>query len=85
MVDQKFFIIYCNIWSEIASYVSNYKNHYFVPLVEKLGDLSRSVKTDWDTLIFLWNVKEVPNIPPSLVNNELISEFEAMANIFINM
>ena len=30
----------------------------------------------------LWNEKKVPNIPPLLVKNELITEFEAKANIF---
>ena len=30
----------------------------------------------------LWNGKKVPNIPPLLVNNELITEFEDKAKIF---
>ena len=30
----------------------------------------------------LWNGKKVPNIPPLLVNNKLITEFAAKANIF---
>ena len=30
----------------------------------------------------LWNGKNVFNIPPQLVNNKLITEFEAKANIF---
>ena len=30
----------------------------------------------------LWNEKKVPNIPPLLVKNELITEFEAKVNIF---
>ena len=47
-----------------------------------LGDPSRSIKTYWATLRTLWDGKKVPNIPPLLVNNELITEFEAKANIF---
>ena len=30
----------------------------------------------------LWNGKKIPNIKPLLVNNELITEFEAKFNIF---
>ena len=43
---------------------------------------SRSIKTYWATVSTLWNGKKVPNIPSLLVNNELITEFEAKGNIF---
>ena len=68
--------------SEISSYISKFKNDYFISLKNKLGDPSRSIKTYWATLRTLWNGKKVPNIPPLLVNDELISEFEVKANIF---
>ena len=68
--------------SEISSYISTCKNDYFIRLGKKLGDPSKSIKTYWATLRTLWNGKKVPNIPPLLVNNELITEFEAKANIF---
>ena len=68
--------------SEISSYISKCKNDYFIRLGKKLGDPSRSIKTYWATLRTLWNGKKVPNIPPLLVNDELISEFEVKANIF---
>ena len=58
------------------------KNDYFIRLGKKFCDPSRSIKTYWTTLRTLWNGKKVPNIPPLLVNNELITEFEAKANIF---
>ena len=47
-----------------------------------LGDLSRSIKTYWTTLRTSWNGKKVPNIPSLLINDELITDFEAKANIF---
>ena len=71
-----------NLTSEISSYISRCKNDYFIRLGKKLGDPSKSIKTYWATLRTLWNGKKVPNIPPLLVNNELITEFEAKANIF---
>ena len=71
-----------NLTSEISSYISKCKNDYFIRLGKKLGDPSRSIKTYWATLRTLWNGKKVPNIPPLLVNDELITEFEVKANIF---
>ena len=71
-----------NLTSEISSYISKCKNDYFTRLGKKLGDPSRSIKTYWATLRTLWNGKKVPNIPPLLVSNELITEFEVKANIF---
>ena len=71
-----------SLTSEISSYISKCKNDYFIRLGKKLGDPSRSIKTYWATLRTLWNGKKVPNIPPLLVNDELLSEFEVKANIF---
>ena len=68
--------------SEISSYISKCKNDYFIRLSNKLGDPSRSIKAYWATMRILWNGKKVLNIPPLLVNDELITEFEAKANIF---
>ena len=51
-------------------------------LEKNLGDPSRSIKTYWTTLRTLWNGKKVPNIPLLVVNNELITDSEAKANIF---
>ena len=71
-----------NLTSESSSYISKCKNDYFISLRNKLGDPSGSIKTYWATLRTLWNGKKVPNIPPLLVSNELITEFEVKANIF---
>ena len=51
-------------------------------LGKKFGDPSRFIKTYLATLRTLWNGKKLPNIPPLLVNDKLITEFEAKANIF---
>ena len=68
--------------SENSSYISKCKNDYFVRLGKKLGGPSRSIKSYWAILRTLWNGKKVPNIPPLLVNNKIITEFEAKVNIF---
>ena len=83
MVDQKIFIIYCKIWRVKFLLISqNAKIITLHVLDKKVGDSSRSIKTYWATLKTLWNGKKVPNIPPLLVNNKLITECEAKANIF---
>ena len=67
--------------SEISSYFSKYKTDYFICFGKKHADSSRSIKSYWATLRTLLNGKKVPSILPLLVNKELITEFEAMANI----
>ena len=71
-----------NSASEISFYISKCKNDYFIRLRKKLDELSRSIKSYWATLRTLWNEKNIPNISSPLVNDELITEFEAEANIF---
>ena len=68
--------------SEIYSHISKCKNDYFIRLGKKFGDPSRSIKTYWTTLRSLRNWKKLPNISPLLVNNEVITAFEATTNIF---
>ena len=79
---EDFYYLLQNLTSQISSYISKCKNDYFISLKNKLGDPSGSIKTYWATLRTLWNGKKVPNIPPLLVSNELITEFEVKANIF---
>ena len=47
----------------------------------KHGDPSRSIKSHWATLRTLSNGEKVPRTLPLLVTNEVITKFEAMANI----
>ena len=68
--------------SEISSYISKCKNDYFTRLGKKLGDPFRSINRYWNTQKTLWNEEKVPKIPSLLVNDKLITEFEAKANIF---
>ena len=68
--------------SEISSYISKCKNDYFTRLGKKLGDPFRSINRYWNTQKTLWNGEKVPKIPSLLVNDKLITAFEAKANIF---
>ena len=54
----------------------------FLRLGKNLIETSKSIKSYWATLRTLWNGKKVPDIPPLLVNDELITEFEPKTNIF---
>ena len=67
--------------SEISCYTSKYKTDYFTCLGKKHDDPSRSIYSYWATLRTLSNGEKVPSILPLLVNNEVITECEAMANI----
>ena len=67
--------------SESSSYISKYKTYFFICLGKKHGDPSRSIKSYWATLRTLSNGEKLSSILPLLVNNEVITEFEAMVNI----
>ena len=73
-----------NLASEISSYITKCKNDYIIRLGKKLGNPSRSIKSYWAALRTSWKRKNVPNIALLLVNNELITEFEAKTNVFNN-
>ena len=79
---ENFYYLLQSLTSEISSHISKCKSDYFIRLGIKLGDPSRSIKKYWATLRTLQNEKKVPNIPPLILNNELIAEFVAKANIF---
>ena len=76
------FIIYCKIWQVNFCLYLKMQTRLLYTFWKELSDPSRSIKRHRATLRTLWNGKKVPNIPPLLVNNELITEFEAKTNIF---
>ena len=49
---------------------------------EKIKYSNTPVKTYWSTLKGFYNGKIVRVIPPLLVNNKLVTDFKAKANIF---
>ena len=55
-----------------------YQNH----IARKLNDPMTNTKTYWSILKTFYNGKNVPVIPPLLINNKLISDFKVKANHF---
>ena len=78
---RSFLLLNAEVISEISSYISKYKTDYFICFGRNHGDPSRSIKSHWATLRTLSNGEKVPSTLPLLVTNEVITEFEAMANI----
>ena len=66
--------------------ISNYKKqqvqslNLLVDLALKLSDPMTNAKTYWSFLKTFYNGKKVPIIPPLVINNEIISDFEAKTN-----
>ena len=58
------------------------KTSYYEDLGKKLNDLTLHSKTYWSILKGFYNGKRVPVFPPLLVNNKLVTDFKAKANIF---
>ena len=58
------------------------KEDYDRQLSDKLSDPKMSVKAYWAILKTLYNGKKIPLIPPTLVNNKLISNSKEKANHF---
>ena len=58
------------------------KEDYYRLLSDKLNDPHTSDKPYCSRLKTLYNGKEIPLIPPILINNKLISNFKEKANHF---
>ena len=58
------------------------KNDYYCQLSDKLNDPETRSKAYWSILKTPYNGKNIPLIPPILVYNKLISNFQEKANYF---
>ena len=70
--------------SVVSELISRRKEEYQNHLALKLSDPMTNAKTYWSLLKTFYNGKKVPIIPPLVINNEIISDFEAKANHFNN-
>ena len=70
------------ISTELSEMISKRKEDYYRMLSDKLDDPHTSAKSYWSILKTLYNGKKSPLIPPILINNKLISNFEEKANYF---
>ena len=57
-----------------------YQNH----IALKLNDPMTTIKAYWTILKTFYNGKKIPIVPPLLINDKLISDFEVKANHFNN-
>ena len=60
----------------------NSKENYYNRLGEKLNNPKTTAKSYWAIIKCLLIGKKVPIIPPLLINNEFVTNFEAKANHF---
>ena len=67
---------------DLTEAVSSSKNVYYERLANKLNDPNTSAKAYWSIIKTLSNGKNVPVIPPILVNNKLVTNFKDKADIF---
>ena len=62
--------------------ISKRKEDHYRMLSDKLNDPHTSAKSYWSIPKTLYDGKKTPLIPPILINNKLISNFEEKANYF---
>ena len=70
------------ISTELSEMILERKEDYYCMLSEKLNDPHTSAKWNLSTLQTLRNKKNIPLIPPILINNKLISNFKEKASHF---
>ena len=68
--------------NNIATEISNSKKIYFDNLAEKLSDSKLNQKAYWGILESFTNWKKIPIIPPLLINDQLVTNFNEKANNF---
>ena len=68
--------------NNVTTEISNSKKICFDNLAEKLSDLKLNRKAYWDILKSFTNWKKIPIIPPLLINDQLVNNFNEKANNF---
>ena len=58
------------------------RNVYYERIANKLNDPTTSSKTYWAIVKTIVNSKKVPVLPPILVNNKVVTNFEGKENSF---
>ena len=67
---------------ELSEVITNRKEDYNRHLGNKLNDPQSSPKTFWKILKTFYNGNKIPLIPPIIVNNKLVSDYDEKANHF---
>ena len=67
---------------DYAALILDAKERYVRCMSSKLNDPLTAPKTYWSILSRFLNNKEIPTIPPLLVNGDIITNFSERADIF---
>ena len=67
---------------ELLDYITERKNEYNFQLSQILNNPATSSKTYWTVLKTFYSGKKIPLIPPLIINNQLITDFQEKANYF---
>ena len=68
--------------TEIKELISSTRDVYYENLAKKLNNPLLQVKTYWSILKTFYNEKNIPLIPPLLVDNNFVTDIQTKANIF---
>ena len=76
------FTILNSLTQDTSDSITSSKLKYYERLANKLNDFKTAPKTYWKILKTSVNGTKIPLIPPTLVGNQLVSDFFAKANLF---
>ena len=67
---------------DLSELITKRKEDYNCHLANKLNDPQSSPKIFWKILKNVYNGNKIPLIPPIMVNNKFVSDYEEKANHF---
>ena len=76
------FVFLQTLITEINELISSTRNVYYENLAKKLNNPLLQVKTYWSILKTFYNEKNIPLIPPLLVDTNFVTDIQTKANIF---
>ena len=68
--------------NEISNLITKSKEKYYQRINAKLNDPSLSNKTYWSILKTFYNSEKVPIIPPLIINNNFVTDFQEEAKVY---
>ena len=71
-----------NLSQDLSELITKRKEDYNRHLVNKLNNPQSSLKTFWKILKTFYNGNKIPLIPPIIVNDKFVSDYEEKRNYF---
>ena len=72
-----------NLSQDLLELITKRKEDYNFHLAKKLNYLQSSSKSFWKILKTFYNGNKIPLIPPIIVNNKYVSDYEQKALMFL--